>query len=79
MKQIAVLGMGCAKCKQTAQMITDMAQSMGVGAQVEKDTSMESLLKYQVLSTPGVVVDGKLVHSGGLPRREQVEAWLKHQ
>ncbi|PIQ29176.1 thioredoxin family protein [bacterium (Candidatus Blackallbacteria) CG17_big_fil_post_rev_8_21_14_2_50_48_46] len=77
MKTIYVLGSGCAKCQKTAEMIASEIKNLGVEAVVEKDTSMDSLLKYQVMSTPAVVIDGKLVHSGGLPRREQILDWLK--
>ncbi|MGE3726845.1 MAG: thioredoxin family protein [Candidatus Sericytochromatia bacterium] len=77
MKKIQVLGSGCAKCQRTAEMIATEIQALGLDAEVEKDTSMESLLKYQVLSTPAVVVDGQLVHSGGLPKLEKVREWLQ--
>lgn len=76
MKHIQVLGSGCAKCQKTAEMITQIAKQLGVDADIEKDTSMDSLLKYQVMSTPAVIIDGKLVHSGGIPRLEAIESWL---
>lgn len=76
MKSIQVLGSGCNKCIKTAAMIADIAQELGIEAEVTKDTSMASLLKFQVMSTPAVVMDDKLVHSGGLPRREQILEWL---
>lgn len=77
MKKIQVLGSGCAKCQKTAEMIAETARKLGLEAVVEKDTSMDSLLKYQVMRTPAVVVEGQLVHSGGLPRQEEIEGWLK--
>ncbi len=76
MKKIQVLGSGCSKCQKTAEMITDIAKQLGIDADIEKDTSMDSLLKYQVMSTPAVILDGKLVHSGGLPNRKTIESWL---
>lgn len=77
MKKFQVLGSGCAKCIKTAEMIQSLSQELGIEAEVLKDASMDSLLKYKVMSTPAVVLDGNLVHSGGLPKREQVEHWLQ--
>lgn len=76
MKNIKVLGTGCANCKATAKLIEDAAKSKGVEIQLEKVEDMAAIVGYGVLSTPGVVVDGKVVHSGGLPSREKVLSWL---
>jgi len=76
MKTFSVLGSGCAKCKRTAELITQTAEKLGVPVQVEKDTTLESLMKYQVMSTPGVVENGVLLHSGGLPSQKRIEEWL---
>ena len=77
MKKILVLGSGCTKCKRTAEMILEEAHNLNIQIDLEKDTSMQSLLKYQVMSTPGVVIDETLVHSGSLPTREKITLWLQ--
>jgi small redox-active disulfide protein 2 len=77
MKNLIVLGSGCSKCNKTAESISKIAEDLGVSIQLEKDTSPQSLLKYGVMSTPAVVLDGTLVHSGSIPHRESIESWLK--
>jgi len=76
MKNIKVLGTGCANCKTTMKMIEDVAEAKGVAIELEKVEELQSIMGYGVMSTPAVVVDGKVVHAGGVPSRSQVEAWL---
>jgi len=76
MKDFKVLGSGCSKCVATAKLIEDIAQTKGVEVQVEKVTDLTRILGYGVMSTPGVVIDGKVVHAGGVPARSKVEAWF---
>jgi len=77
MKSIKVLGSGCKTCVNTAKLIEDKAQALGVAVEIEKVTDMAAIVGYGVMSTPGVVVDGKVVHAGGLPKPDAVESWLR--
>lgn len=77
MKEIKVLGTGCANCKTTLKLIEEVAASKGVTVQLEKVEDLPAIMAYGVLSTPGVVVDGKVVHSGGVPSREKIASWLE--
>lgn len=74
--QIKVLGTGCANCKTTAQLIEEVAREKGVAVQIEKVEDIQAIMSYGVMSTPGVVVDGKVVHAGGIPSRDKVATWL---
>lgn len=76
MKDIKVLGSGCANCKSTMALIEAVAQEVGVGVQIDKVQDMAAIIAYGVMATPGVVVDGKVVHAGGVPSRDQIRAWL---
>jgi small redox-active disulfide protein 2 len=76
MQNIKILGTGCAKCKATQQLVEDVLSASGVAARVEKVEDVAAILSFGVMSTPGVVIDGKVVHAGGLPQRKQVEQWL---
>lgn len=76
MRSVKVLGMGCAKCKTTAALIAEVAKAAGIELALEKVEDPAAIAGYGVLATPGVVVDGKVVHSGGVPSREAVAAWL---
>ncbi|MGC8506664.1 MAG: thioredoxin family protein [Thiomonas sp.] len=76
MTNIKILGTGCANCKTTQKLVEDVIAAKGVQAQVDKVEDIPSIMKYGVMSTPGVVIDGKVVHSGGIPSRAQVESWF---
>jgi small redox-active disulfide protein 2 len=76
MKDIKVLGSGCANCKTTLKLIEEVAQARGVAVNLEKVDDMAAILGYGVMSTPGVVIDGKVVHAGGVPDRKKIESWL---
>jgi small redox-active disulfide protein 2 len=76
MSQIKVLGTGCANCKTTLKLIEDVAAEKGVAVQLEKVEDIQAIMGYGVMSTPGVVIDGKVVHAGGVPSREKVAGWL---
>ena len=76
MKNIKVLGSGCANCKTTLKLIEEIAQARGVAVNLEKVEDMAAILGYGVMSTPGVVIDGKVVHAGGVPDRRKIESWL---
>ncbi len=77
MKHIKVLGSGCANCQTTAKLIEEAARELGVEIELEKVEDIGQIMAYGVMSTPGVVIDEKVVHAGGLPDRKQIEAWLK--
>jgi small redox-active disulfide protein 2 len=76
MKDIKVLGSGCANCKTTLKLIEEVAQARGVAVNLEKVEDMAAILGYGVMSTPGVVIDGKVVHAGGVPDRRKIESWF---
>ncbi|MEE1980040.1 MAG: thioredoxin family protein [Shewanella sp.] len=77
MKQVIVLGSGCAKCSKTAEMIADISEEMGIDVIVKKDADPQTLLKFNVMKTPAVVIDGELIHSGSVPTRDGIEGWLR--
>ncbi|RLA03787.1 MAG: thioredoxin family protein [Gammaproteobacteria bacterium] len=76
MKNIIVLGSGCARCIKTAELIDKIAQEQSAEVTVSKETNPETIMSYGVMSTPAVVIDNALVHSGSIPNRNQIEAWL---
>ncbi|MBZ0113245.1 MAG: thioredoxin family protein [Thermoanaerobaculia bacterium] len=76
MKSFKVLGPGCANCKNTVRLIESIAQEKGVAVDVEKVEDFREIASYGILSTPGVVIDGQVVHAGGVPSRGKVEGWF---
>ncbi|MEW7978696.1 MAG: thioredoxin family protein [Candidatus Sedimenticola endophacoides] len=76
MKHIKVLGTGCRNCETTAKLIAIAAEQAGVEIELEKVTDMAKIMDFGVMSTPGVVVDGEVVHAGGLPGPDLVRQWV---
>lgn len=76
MKNVKVLGTGCANCKATVKLIENAAQAKGIAINLEKVENIADIVAYGVMSTPGVVIDGKVVHAGGVPNKNAVEGWL---
>ncbi len=73
---IKVLGTGCANCRNTIALIEQVAQDKGVAVNLHKVEELRDIMSYGVMSTPGVVIDGKVVHAGGVPGRDKIEQWL---
>lgn len=76
MKEIKVLGIGCSNCKTTVELIEETAREKGIEIALEKVEDLRQIMAYNVLSTPGVVLDGQVVHAGGVPPRSKVESWF---
>lgn len=77
MKEVKVLGPGCARCKTLAEMTRQAAEQTGVAIRLEKVEDMAAIVGYGIMSTPGLVINGKVVHSGGLPDPKKLAAWLQ--
>ena len=76
MKDVKILGSGCKRCVATAGMVQAEADRLGIGVSIEKVTDYAAIAGYGVASTPGIVIDGKVVHAGGLPKADDVAKWL---
>ncbi|MCX7893154.1 MAG: thioredoxin family protein [Burkholderiales bacterium] len=76
MMDVKVLGTGCAKCRTTVALIAEVAREQGIPVEIEKVEDLAAILNHGVMSTPGVVIDGQVVHAGGVPTREKVAQWL---
>ena len=75
--EIKVLGPGCAKCKQTEEIVKTAVAESGVAAKVEKVTDMMEIAGYGVFGTPAVVVDGEVKCVGKIPKKAEVLGWLR--
>lgn len=76
MQEIKILGMGCPKCKATFQVVEEVAKANGFSGTIEKVEDIAAIISYGVMSTPAVVIDGKVAFVGGVPSKEQVQAWF---
>ena len=76
MKDVKILGTGCANCKNTLALVEQVAKEKGVAIKLEKVEDLPAIMGYGVMSTPGVVIDGVVVHAGGVPAKAKVEGWF---
>ncbi len=75
--KIEVLGMGCAKCKKLAEVAAQAVRELGVEAQIVKVEEAKEIMKYNILSTPGLVVDGQLKAAGRVPSLDEVKGFIQ--
>lgn len=76
MKTIKILGTGCAKCKQTEEIVRQVVKEMGVEAEIIKVEDIMQIMAYNVLSTPAVVVDEVVKIKGRVPLANEVKNLL---
>jgi small redox-active disulfide protein 2 len=76
MLEVKVLGTGCANCQRLEASVRRVLQSQGLAAQIEKVTDLGEIMKYAILATPGLVIDGKLVAAGRVPSDKEIAGWL---
>jgi small redox-active disulfide protein 2 len=69
---IKVLGTGCPNCKKTKAVVAEAVAALNLDAEVSEVTEIADIMAYGVMSTPAIVIDGKVVKSGGVPKKEQV-------
>ena len=76
MKTVKILGSGCANCRKLEAVAREAAAAAGVDADFVKVTDLDGIMAYDVLSTPGLVIDERLVSSGRIPTRAEIQRWL---
>ena len=77
MKEIKVLGTGCTKCTKTVDVISKIADELNIDVHIVKETDLEVIMGYGVMTTPTVIIDEINVHSGSIPSRQDIEIWLQ--
>ncbi len=76
MKTIEVLGPGCNNCKRLEANVREAVMMAGVEAEIIKVTDYAEIVAHGVLSTPGLVIDGKVVSAGRIPSAGNIAVWL---
>ncbi len=74
---IKILGKGCGTCIWTERLVREVVASAGVEVDIEKVTKTSEMTPYGVRSTPAIVIDERVVHSGGIPTKEEVQRWVR--
>ena len=76
MLEIKVLGPGCANCKRLEQMARSEVANLGLEADIAKVTDYGEIMAYGVMSTPGLVINERVVSYGRIPSNQEVIDWL---
>lgn len=74
--EIIVLGPGCAKCKTLEKMVQEKVVELGIDASVKKEEDIMKIMSYGIMSTPGIVINGKVAMSGRLPSDKELTSLL---
>ena len=74
--KIKVLGPGCARCHQLERTAREAVKELGIDAEIEKVSDIKKIMEYPILTTPGLVIDEKLVCSGRVPNKAEVTTFI---
>jgi small redox-active disulfide protein 2 len=74
--KIKILGTGCARCQQLEKTTKEAVKELGIDAEVEKVQDMKKIMEYPILTTPGLVINEKLVSSGKVPTKAEVTTFI---
>jgi len=76
MLTIKVSGPGCQNCDKVEEITKSAVSTMGIETHIEKITDINEIVEYGVLSTPGLIINGKVVCSGRIPSQAEVTTWI---
>lgn len=75
--EIKILGTGCPNCKELERRVRSVLAELGIAASVEKVTDIQRIMEFKIMSTPGLVIDGRVVSSGRIPPAEEIKDWIR--
>ena len=75
--EIKILGGGCPKCERLEAVTRGVVEELGIQATFVKVKTMPEIMAYDVISTPALVVDEKVLSSGRIPNHEEIKTWLE--
>lgn len=75
--KIQILGTGCSKCKMLSANAERAIQELGLRAEIEKVTEIQDIMKFQILMTPGLAIDGKVRSAGRVPSADEIKTMLQ--
>lgn len=76
MTTVKILGSGCANCRKLEAVAREAAGAAGIEAEFVKVTDLDTIMGYDILATPGLVIDEKVVSAGRIPTRAEIQGWL---
>ena len=79
MLNIKILGIGCPRCRKLEEKVKEVVSENNIDAEVNKVTDVSDMMKYNIMMTPGLVINEKLKSSGNIPKDEQILNWIKEE
>jgi len=79
MLNIKILGIGCPRCRKLEEKVKDVISDNNIQAEVVKVTDVADMMKYDIMMTPGLVINENLKSSGNIPKDEQILEWIKEE
>jgi small redox-active disulfide protein 2 len=76
---VKILGVGCVKCRKLEEKVKEVINKNSINATVEKVTDINDMMKYNIMMTPGLVINEKLKSYGNIPKDEQILKWLNEE
>ncbi len=77
--EIIILGPGCPNCDRMERVARQAVEDVGVDANISHLTKMADIMEYPIVGTPGLVIDGEVIVSGRVPRKQEVVTWLQER
>ncbi len=77
--KVQVLGTGCTKCRNLEERVRLLVQEHHLDVEIEKVTDLQEIMKYGIMSTPGLVISGHVKSVGTVPKDTQLLQWLKER
>lgn len=74
---VKILGSGCANCRRLEQIVRQVVEKENMEVEILKVTDFDEIMKYPILSTPGLVINEKVTSAGRIPSPAEVTKWLK--
>jgi small redox-active disulfide protein 2 len=75
--EIKILGTGCPKCQRLEQVTREAAAAAGIEIEVVKVKDINDIMAYDLVATPGLVINGVVKASGHIPQKDEIVAWLQ--
>lgn len=76
MKKLQILGTGCPKCKKLAELTEQAAKDLGIEFEMEKVTEVKEIMKFGVMMTPALAVDGEVKVAGKIPSADEIKKMI---
>ncbi|MGB7054400.1 MAG: thioredoxin family protein [bacterium] len=75
--EIRILGPGCPRCEEVRKRTIDVLVELNIAADVQKITDMKKIMEYEIMATPGLVINGRVICSGRIPSKDEIKEWIE--